>query len=325
MVACYLGRLTLHPMILDTYNLPQAHRRSPPGIIDCFGATDRGLVREMNEDQFLVADLRKALHVHHTSLAAAEPSYLTGGTHGQLLLVADGLGGHSCGERASTLAVDCLARFAVNAMHWCARLDECDDQQVFAEWEQALRQCDEQVHAEGERQPERRGMGTTLTMAYVAWPNAYVLHAGDSRCYLLRDGTLAQVTTDHTLAQRFVDAGMIAPEQASQSRFSHVLWNAIGGSSDSVKAEAHKLELVLGDVLLLCTDGLTKELSDERITEILESDRPAADLCRQLVDEANDEGGDDNCTVVVARFNAEGSESLPKAKSLTDTVPINAG
>ena len=311
-------------MILDTYNLPQAHRHAPPGKIDCFGATDRGLVREQNEDQFLVADLRKLLHVHHTSIAAAEPSYLTGGTHGQLLLVADGLGGHSSGERASTLAVDCLARFAVNAMHWCARLDECDDQQVFAEWEQALRQCDKQVHAEGESQPERKGMGTTLTMAYVVWPNAYVLHAGDSRCYLLRDGRLEQVTTDHTLAQKFVEAGMIAPDKAGQSRLSHVLWNAIGGSTESVKAEAHKLELALGDVLLLCTDGLTKEMSDERITEVLESGKPAADVCRQFIDEANRAGGDDNCTVVVAKFVAEEDLHEAKGSSLTDTVPFDA-
>lgn len=310
-------------MILDTYNLPQAHRHAPPGKIDCFGATDRGLVREMNEDQFLVADLRKSLQVHHTSLAAAEPSYLTGGTHGQLLLVADGLGGHSAGERASTLAVDCLARFAVNAMHWCARLDECDDEQVFAEWEQALRQCDKQVHAEGESQPERRGMGTTLTMAYVAWPNAYVLHAGDSRCYLLRDGRLEKVTTDHTLAQKFVDAGMIAAEQAGQSRFSHVLWNAIGGSTESVKAEAHKLELSLGDVLLLCTDGLTKELSDERIAAVLDQTQSAADTCRQLIEEANQAGGDDNCTVVVAKFVAEEVIHVAKGSSLTDTVPLD--
>lgn len=307
-------------MILDTYNLPQAHRHAPPGKIDCFGVTDRGNVRDLNEDQFLVADLRKSLHVHHTSLAAAEPTYLTGGTHGQLLMVADGLGGHSCGERASTLAVDCLAHFAVNAMHWCARLDECDDQQVFAEWEQALRQCDKKVHAEGERRPERRGMGTTLTMAYVAWPNAYVLHAGDSRCYLLRDGRLQQVTTDHTLAQRFVEAGMIDPDQAGQSRLSHVLWNAIGGSSDSVTAEAHKLELALGDVLLLCTDGLTKELADERIAEILDSDPPPADICRQLVDAANRAGGDDNCTVVVAKFIAEEASN---GGSLIDTVELD--
>ena len=306
-------------MIVDTYNLPQAHRRSPPGKIDCFGLTDRGLVRDLNEDQFMVGDLRKSLHVHHTSLGVDNRTYLHGDTHGQLLLVADGLGGHASGERASTLAVDCLAHFAVNAWHWCARLDDCDDEQVFAEWQQAMHQCDERVHAEGDARPERRGMGTTLTMAYVAWPNAYILHAGDSRCYLLRNGRLEQVTTDHTLAQKFVDAGMISPDQADHSRFSHVLWNAIGGTTDELTAEAHKLALALGDVLLLCTDGLTKEVDDDRVAEILELPLPAAEICQRLIAAANEAGGSDNSTVVVAKF-----ISKEDIAAIRDTVPLVA-
>jgi serine/threonine protein phosphatase PrpC len=305
-------------MILDTFNVPQAHRHAPPGKIDCFGATDRGYIREQNEDQYMVADLRKSLDVHHTSLGFREHSHLNGDTHGQLLLVADGLGGHASGERASTLAVDCLAHFAVNAMHWCARLDDCDDEQVFAEWEEALQRCDEQVHAEGDARPERRGMGTTLTMAYVAWPNAYVLHAGDSRCYLLRDGNLRQITVDHTLAQKFADAGVISPEEIDQSRYSHVLWNAIGGNSETVSAEAHKLALELGDVLLLCTDGLTNELDDAQIAEMLASPRPASDICQHLVAAAKQAGGNDNITVVVAKFVDEQEATL----RFRDTVEI---
>jgi PPM family protein phosphatase len=306
-------------MILDTFNLPQAHRQAPPGKIDCFGVTDRGYIRDLNEDQFMVADLRKSLDVHHTSLGLSDNTHLSGGTQGQLLLVADGLGGHASGERASTLAVDSLARFAVNAMHWCTRLEDCDDERVFAEWEEALRLCDRRVHAEGDARPERHGMGTTLTMAYVAWPNAYVLHAGDSRCYLLRDGRLQQVTKDHTLAQKFVDAGVISPDQVEQSRFNHVLWNAIGGTSDTVTAEAHKLALKLGDILLLCTDGLTKELDDQQITELLEGELPSSDLCEQLVEAAKKAGGSDNITVVVARFVPQEEDS----HSFRDTLPIS--
>jgi protein phosphatase len=291
-------------MILNTFNVPHAHRRSAPGTIDCFGMTDRGLVREANEDQFLVGELLKSLRVHHTSIGLSQSTYL-GGPHGQLMLVADGLGGHASGERASTLAVDCLAQFAVNALHWCERLDDCDDEQVFAEWRKALKQCDATVHAEADARPERRGMGTTLTMAYIAWPSAYILHAGDSRCYLLRQGELARVTTDHTLAQRFVEAGMMGAEQANGSRFSHVLWNAIGGTDDGVTVEAHKLGLELGDVLLLCTDGLTKEIKEAQIAEFLAAGADAHESCRQLIAAANDAGGDDNTTVIVARFVAE--------------------
>lgn len=288
-------------MIVTTFNLPQAHRRAAPGTIDCFGMTDRGLVRELNEDQFLVGDLLKSLRVYHTSLGLNESTYL-GGPHGQLLLVADGLGGHASGERASTIAVDSLAQFAVNAMHWCARLDDCDDEQVFAEWQKALKECDAAVHAEANRRPERRGMGTTLTMAYIAWPTAYVLHAGDSRCYLYRNEQLVRVTTDHTLAQRFVEAGVMPADQVNGSRFNHVLWNAIGGSADGVTVEAHKVGLELGDVLLLCTDGLTKEVDDERVSDILANGQSSAESCQQLIEAANDAGGSDNTTVVVARF-----------------------
>jgi serine/threonine protein phosphatase PrpC len=292
-------------MILNTFNLPQAHHDAPPGTIDCFGMTDRGRVRERNEDQYLVGELSKALRVHHTSLSADESTHL-GGPQGQLLLVADGLGGHASGERASTIAVDRLSQFAVNAMHWCERLDDCADEQVFTEWRKALKECDAAVHAEAEREPERRGMGTTLTMAYVAWPSAFILHAGDSRCYLLREREMTRVTTDHTVAQKFVEAGVMPAEQACNSRFNHVLWNAIGGSDDGVSVEAHKIALQLGDVLLLCTDGLTKELSEQQIADVLVSSQNSAEACQRLIEAANGAGGGDNTTVVVARFIEEG-------------------
>lgn len=295
-------------MILNTFNVPQAHRQAAPGTIDCCGMTDRGRVRDLNEDQFLVGELKKSLRVYHTSLGLDASDY-SGGTQGQLLLVADGLGGHASGERASTLAVDSLAHFAVNAMHWCARLDDGDDNDVFAEWQNALKQCDLAVHNEAQRLPERRGMGTTLTMAYVAWPSAFVLHAGDSRCYLLRGGQLARITTDHTVAQKMVDAGMIPAERAGSSRFSHVLWNAIGGSDDGVSVEAHKLALELGDVLLLCTDGLTKEVEESQISQILNESLPAAESCQKLIASADEAGGVDNTTVVIARFLAERDNS----------------
>jgi protein phosphatase len=300
-------------MILNTFNVPQAHHNAAPGTIDCFGMTDRGYVRELNEDQFLVGELLKSLRVHHTSIGFNESTRL-GGPHGQLLLVADGLGGHASGERASTIAVDCLAQFAVNAMHWCSRLDDCDDEQVFTEWRQALKECDSAIHAEADAEPDRHGMGTTLTMAYVTWPSAYILHAGDSRCYLLRRGRLERVTTDHTLAQRFVEAGVMGAEQANGSRYSHVLWNAIGGTEDGVTVEAHKLGLELGDVLLLCTDGLTKEVDERQITELLTGQADSAECCRRLIEAANDAGGGDNTTVVVARFMPQATEDTMRRR-----------
>jgi protein phosphatase len=145
-------------------------------------------------------------------------------------------------------------------------------------------------------------MGTTLTMAYIVWPRLYVVHAGDSRCYLFHKRRLKQITTDHSYAQEFVDAGVIEPEEAEKSRWSHLLWNVIGGKGDEVRPEVHKARLSTNDSLLLCTDGLTYHVSDDELAELLASDLSAAELCQQLVDVANEAGGSDNITVVVARF-----------------------
>lgn len=302
------------------------------GKVDCYGLTDRGRVRDTNEDQFLLADLRKSLQVHHTSLSLDDEGCVFGTAQGQLLLVADGVGGHAGGERASTIAVDCVANFAVNAMQWCTRLDELNDEAVMAEWKDALRECNHRVQAESAAKPERHGMGTTLTMAYVMWPRAYVIHAGDSRCYLYRGGQLDRITTDHTLAQRFIEAGVLTPEQAEHSRFSHVLWNAIGGSDHELAPEAHLAELQANDVLLLCTDGLTKGVGEEQISRVLTESRDAQEMCERLVTAANNAGGHDNVTAVVARFlpvaaplpaaeNSTGAPSLRDTAPLTDAAP----
>ena len=298
------------------------------GKVDCFGLTDRGRVRDNNEDQFLLADLRKSLQVHQTSLSLDEEGCVFGTAQGQLLLVADGVGGHAGGERASTIAVDCVANFAVNAMQWCTRLDELNDEAVMAEWKDALRECNHRVQAESAAQPGRHGMGTTLTMAYIMWPRAYIIHAGDSRCYLYRSGQLERITTDHTLAQRFIEAGVLTAEQAEHSRFSHVLWNAIGGSDQELAPEAHLAELQPDDVLLLCTDGLTKGVDEAEIARVLGQSHDAQDMCQRLVTAANGAGGHDNVTTVIARFlpvaaPLPASEQTVGSSSLRDTAPLS--
>src|SRR5262249_35591209 len=158
--------------------------------------TDRGRVRESNEDQFLIANLTKSMLVHQTSLGLDEQTHLFGTSMGRLLLVADGMGGHAAGKRASALAVDSLTAYVLNTMHWFFRLRQDDEEQFLDDLKHALAYCQERVRAEGERVPGRRGMGTTLTMAYLIWPRLYVVHAGDSRCYLLRKGRLRQITRD---------------------------------------------------------------------------------------------------------------------------------
>jgi protein phosphatase len=150
--------------------------------------------------------------------------------------------------------------------------------------------------------PQRRGMGTTLTMAYVVWPRLYVVHAGDSRCYLLRYPHFRQITHDHTVAQKLVDAGEIEANDAETSQWSHVLWNVLGGDVEEIHPSVYRADLRLGDMLLLCTDGLTKHVLDETICEMLAESNSAERACHDLVAAANDAGGSDNVTVVVASF-----------------------
>jgi protein phosphatase len=264
--------------------------------------TDIGRVRKTNEDQFLIADLSKSILIHQTSLTIDDGSRWLGGSQGSLMLVADGMGGHAGGERASTLAVDRVVLYVLNTMPCFFRLEQQGEAELKEELTAALEKCQQSILAEGDAVPRRAGMGTTLTMAYTLWPRCYVVHVGDSRCYLLRGASLKQITTDHTLAQQMVDEGALEPDKAEESPMSSVLWNTIGCESGELTTDVYKAELQLGDTLLLCTDGLTRHITDEAIMTVLRGAESAADACKTLVDAANEGGGADNITVVVARY-----------------------
>jgi protein phosphatase len=180
-------------------------------------------------------------------------------------------------------------------------LEEEDEEDFIDDLKMAMAKCQQSVLAESELLPQRRGMGTTLTMAYIVWPRLYVVHVGDSRCYRLHASKLGQLTRDHTMARELVASGILSDEEAERSRWSHVLWNAIG-NADEVKPEVYRADLTVGDTLLLCSDGLTKHVPDEWIRRCLEKCDSSEQACEQLVDEANQAGGTDNITVVVARF-----------------------
>lgn len=270
--------------------------------MDSHGTTHPGRVRESNEDQFLVADLTKAMAVRQTSLPADDHARLFGAPPGHLLAVADGLGGQAGGRRASGLAVRALARYVLDTLPWFFRTREGEEGDLAEDLRAALGECQRAVEEAAGDSPEHRRMGTTLTLAYVQWPRLYVVHAGDSRCYLLRGTRLHRITRDHTVAQQLVDQGAMTAEQAAESRWSHVIWNCIGGGKHELNPDVHKAVLDPGDVLLLCTDGLTKHVPDGRIAEVLGGAGGVAELARQLVREANSAGGSDNVTAVVARF-----------------------
>jgi protein phosphatase len=237
-----------------------------------------------------------------SSLEIGDEARLFGNSQGRLLLVADGMGGHAVGDRASEMVVRAFADYVLNMLRWYFRADPSHDDELAVDLRDAMLRCQRSIREEVGEHPEQRGMGSTLTLAYVIWPRMFVVHVGDSRCYLMREGTLKQLTRDHSVAQRLVEEQTLSPAEAEESRWNHVLWNAVGGSADEPQPDIFRVDLEFDDRLLVCTDGLTKHVSDPELSARLQQERPAFEICRQLIDDANAAGGTDNITAIVARF-----------------------
>jgi protein phosphatase len=284
--------------------------------LECFGLTDRGKVRRLNEDQFLIADLVKSMKVIQSSLPTDDHDERFGIHHGKLLVVADGMGGVAGGEVASGLAVETVLDYVLNAMPWFFRVKDNGQEELESELRTALEECQRRVAATAAETRMRR-MGTTLTMAYLLWPRVTVVHAGDSRCYLFRNGRGHRITRDHTVAQQMVDRGIMSAEEAGVSRWNHALWNCIGGGSDEIEPDVYQAALEPGDTLLLCTDGLSKYMDEADILRHLSDHTSAEDAARALVAAANEAGGDDNVTVIVAQM-------VPVSGGMTNGVDATA-
>jgi len=269
---------------------------------EVFGMTDRGCVRRNNQDQFLIAELERSMLVQQTSAPMQDGTRLSDIPQGRLLMVADGMGGYEGGEVASAVAMDVMARYAFAMMPWLLMASHTSEREFADGLQRAAEICNQRVRDAAEQQNLDARMGTTLTMAYVAWPEVYVLHVGDSRCYLQRAGVLYRLTRDHTVAQQLVDQKALSDEEAEQSRFKHVLVNTIGGASESVSVEFRHVTLQAGDQLLLCTDGLTGYLKDDQLAAYLSRAEPVQHLATEMIEEAKHAGGEDNVTVVLARF-----------------------
>lgn len=274
--------------------------RHPLLTVRSFGLTDRGKVRDTNEDQFLIAVLVKELQIQWTSLP--QRNFRRSNDRSHLFVVADGMGGRAGGETASALAIDSVESFVLESLKWFAQCKGEEHDHVLADFQRSLSQASSCVKAEAARRPELHGMGTTLTVAYSLNDELFVAHAGDSRCYLMRRRALYRLTRDHTLVDEMVHCGELTADEARHHRLRHIITNVVGGGCPEIEVEVHKLQLEAGDLVLLCSDGLTEMLSNEKISQILTSEPDAEQACRQLVASANAAGGNDNITVVVAHF-----------------------
>ena len=268
--------------------------------LDLFGLTHRGNVRRNNQDQFLLATVHQQVVVHATSLPAPEELPLRGERLATILLVADGVGGGPAGSEASRVAVETITRYVSSTLRSYHSAGTADEGELLGMLHAAALEAHATVLADAATDPAHAGMATTLTLALAVWPWAYIVQVGDSRCYHFRGGALHQITRDQTVAQDLVDKGILKAEQAQASPLGSVLASAIGGGSAT--PEVSRLDIhERGSVLLLCSDGLTKHVTDAEIAERAGAMRSSEQLCRSLLALALERGGTDNVTILSGR------------------------
>lgn len=279
-------------------HLRHAGRKPRDDEIDAFGLTHPGKVRRSNQDHFLIASLRKQMEVHVTSLPG--PGQLVAGERlAFLAMVADGVGGGPGGGDASRLAAEAITQYVTQSLECYYTADPTDEAAFPQALEEAALRCHMDVSRQAMDDPERAGMATTLTLWLGVWPRAYLLQVGDSRCYLLRDGELQQISRDQTMAQELLDQGVITRTDLLNTRWAGVLASAIGGPQAAPVVT--RLDQVWGDAGLLCSDGLTRHVGDDRIRERLATMTSARQACESLLEDALDAGGTDNITILVGR------------------------
>jgi protein phosphatase len=304
-------------------------RSAKPIRVQVFGKTDVGRSREHNEDRFLVADLTR-------KDASLQPQVRQHdlGERGSLFVVADGMGGAAAGELASQMATDAI--FAHLVKSWIAEA-EATPQRFAHRLKEAVEVANASIHAHAKAHPEVRGMGTTTTAAGVLGDHLYLTQVGDSRAYLVRGGVAHQLTKDQSLMQRLVEAGELTEEEAAQSERRNIILQALG-PDPKVKVDLTHQEVRRGDVLVLCSDGLSGQVKKEEIAQIVTHAADLAAACDRLIALANERGGPDNITVVMARFDGDGLRSsgeqeevghqiypLIDTETSTEPVPIYKG
>ena len=267
--------------------------------IDVYGLTHPGRVRKENQDHFLIASLSKQMLVDRTSLPPESQLRTATERLASLAMVADGVGSGGGGEEASRQAVQAVAEYVAqssDAFYGSGAADPETFAHVLAD---AAMKCHASLVERASQATGKVRFATTLTLWLGLWPEAYLLQVGDSRCYLFHDGRLTQISRDQTMAQDLVDQGVMSRTNAFNSPWAHVLSSAIGGQQSAPVVT--RITRDWGTVVLLCSDGLTKHVSDERIAERIASMTSSQQLCEDLLQDALDGGGTDNVTVIVGR------------------------
>jgi protein phosphatase len=304
-------------------------RKKQRTLISVFGKTDVGCTRDHNEDCFLVADLT----AKKASLLPEVREHEVG-RKGSLLIVADGMGGAAAGEVASEMATEIVFEHLIAT--WLNDVEDTPQQFAFR-MREAVEEANRQIHAHAKEHPEMRGMGTTITAAGVLSDHVYITQVGDSRAYLIRGGEATQLTKDQSLMQRLVDAGELTEEEAERSERKNIILQALGPDA-RVRVDLTHQGICNGDAILLCSDGLSGLVTKEEIAEAVSRDKDLVQTSADLIALANQRGGPDNITVIVARFSGNGLPEpgdgekvghevypLTDTESTTEPVPVYKG
>jgi serine/threonine protein phosphatase PrpC len=300
-----------------------------PVRVSVFGKTDLGRSRDHNEDTFLVADLS----TKRASLLPEVRDHQVG-PRGSFFMVADGMGGAAAGEVASAMAAEMIHQHMANV--WGADTDVSAQRFAFR-MKEAVEVANSRINGYTREHPEVRGMGTTVTAAGVFGTDLYLCQIGDSRGYLVRDGKASQITKDQSLMQRLLDAGELTEAEAEQSERRNIILQALG-PEPRVKVDLTHQPLRRGDLLVLCSDGLSGQVKRDEIAELAAKHPDLTALCGALIDLANERGGPDNITAIAVRFDGEGLEAsdgqeavghqvypLDEHESTTEPVPVYKG
>jgi protein phosphatase len=298
--------------------------------VKLFARTDVGQVREHNEDNFLVGDLtRRSRGLLEANRATAV------GPQGAVFAVCDGMGGAAAGEIASQLAVDIIYERLVDGLGDSQRPMKRDD--LARRLVRSVETAGLRIFHEAKADRSRRGMGTTVTAAALVDDVLFFAQVGDSRGYILRGDTLVQVTRDQSLVNQLIEAGQLTEEEAETFEHNNIILQALG-TSDTVQVDLTYVELRKGDILMLCSDGLSGMVRFEEIRELLKSSVEPLDICKALTERANMAGGHDNITVIVVQFDGNTLKALDASdeplkyrkytlgdESFSETVPLAGG
>jgi serine/threonine protein phosphatase PrpC len=249
-----------------------------------------------------------------------------------LLMVADGMGGAAAGEVASVMATKAIYNHLMST--WISDMEDSPKQFAYR-LREAVENANSEIHAFAKEHPENRGMGTTVTAVGVLEDHVYLTQVGDSRAYHIRGGEAIQLTKDQSLMQRLVDAGELTEEEAERSERKNIILQALGPEG-RVRVDLTYQKISRGDAVLLCSDGLSGQVSKEELAKTVSQDKDLVEISGELIALANERGGPDNITVIVARFSGDslqdpdGGDSvshevypLLDADSTTEPVPLS--